>query len=101
MACRPPTHRPAIISAPKHNPRGKEARNRQRRRALNTGSKAWRSIRQDVLIRDCYTCAVCGSYGDQVDHMDGDSHNNDEANLQTLCTSDHSAKTRREQNEAG
>lgn len=101
MAFRPPTHSPAIISAPKYNPRGKEARNRQRRRAFHTGSKAWGQMRQEVLMRDCYTCAECGGFGNQVDHIDGDSHNNDMGNLQTLCISDHSAKTRREQDEAG
>jgi 5-methylcytosine-specific restriction endonuclease McrA len=72
--------------------------NRQKTRAMHTGSKAWKAIRAGVLIRDSYTCAECGKYGDQVDHIDGDSHNNDMANLQVLCLRDHSAKTMREQN---
>lgn len=76
--------------------------NRQRRRAMNTGSKAWKQIRDVVLARDNFTCAVCGRFGDQVDHKDGDSNNNprDGSNWQTLCHSDHSAKTMRELNEA-
>lgn len=75
-------------------------RNRQQTRAMHTGSKAWKAIRDQVLARDSWTCAVCGKYGDQVDHRDGDSHNNDMANLQVLCLRDHSAKTMRELNTA-
>jgi 5-methylcytosine-specific restriction endonuclease McrA len=91
-------HRAAKVTAKKHNPRGQGATERQRTRAMHTGSKAWRLMRLSVLQRDGYTCAVCGRYGDQVDHIDGDSHNNDADNLQTLCLRDHSAKTMREIN---
>lgn len=31
-------------------------------------SKAWRKVRLWVLQRDCYICAICGGYGDTVDH---------------------------------
>ena len=67
---------------------------------MNTGSKAWRLIRTEVLCRDAYTCKACGRYGDQVDHVDGNSWNNpaDGSNWQTLCHSCHSAKTMRELN---
>lgn len=69
---------------------------------MHTGSKAWKAIRDQVLARDCFTCAECGKYGDQVDHIDGDSHNNppDGSNWQTLCHTHHSAKTMRELNAA-
>ena len=71
-------------------------RDRQRTRALNTGSKAWRAIRAAVLARDSYLCQSCGRFGDQVDHINGDSHDNREANFQTLCLRCHSRKTARE-----
>lgn len=69
--------------------------NRQATRALNTGSKHWRAIRRQVLVRDHYTCRSCGKYGNEVDHIDGDStHNpNDGSNWQTLCKPCHSRKT--------
>lgn len=95
-----PIHRPRQVKAPKHNAQGKAARNRQQRRAMHTGSKAWRAIREMVLIRDNWTCKDCGRYGDQVDHIDGDNANNppDGSNWQTLCHVHHSAKTMRELN---
>lgn len=71
--------------------------NRQTRRGLHTGSKAWRVLRYIVLRRDEYECRACGKFGDQVDHIDNDSHNNDLGNLQTLCIACHSRKTAAEQ----
>lgn len=71
--------------------------NRQTRRGLHTGSKAWRVLRDIVLRRDEYECKDCGKFGDHVDHIDNDSHNNDLGNLQTLCLACHSSKTAAEQ----
>lgn len=71
--------------------------NRQTRRGLHTGSKAWRVLRDIVLRRDEYECKACGKFGDHVDHIDNDSHNNDLCNLQTLCLACHSSKTAVEQ----
>lgn len=88
------------VKAVVHNPQGKAPTDRQRTRAMHTGSKAWRALRASILARDSYQCAKCGQFGDQVDHKDGDSHNNDPRNLQVLCLKDHSAKTMRELNEA-
>lgn len=88
MPVSPPTHRaraPGKVHGQIHN--------RQARRALHTDSKAWKAIRRRILARDLYLCRRCGKYGDQVDHVDGDSHNNDEGNLQTLCRHCHSRKT--------
>lgn len=86
-------------SAPTHKPMQSKAhgQDRQARRALNTGSVAWRRLRASVLIRDHYVCAACGRFGDHVDHIDNDSHNNDERNLQTLCIKCHGVKTATEQ----
>lgn len=76
-------------------------RNRQATRAMHTGSKGWRSLRLAILIEQEYTCKDCRGFGDQVDHDDGDSHNNDPSNLICRCLRCHSAKTRREMNAAG
>ena len=91
MPLSPPTHR-----RPKAHKVHGQVSNRQATRALNTNSKAWRIIRAGILGRDRYTCGHCGRFGNEVDHVDGDSHNNDEANLQTLCHRCHSSKTARE-----
>lgn len=46
-------------------------------------------------MRDLYQCQICGEYGDEVDHIDGDASNNppDGSNWQTACNRCHSAKT--------
>jgi 5-methylcytosine-specific restriction protein A len=92
----PPIHKPRMAKAPRHMVVG----NRQKRRAMHTGSKGWRLMRLSILQRDAYLCTDCGQFGDQVDHDDGDSHNNDPENLKTRCLRCHSIKTRGEQNKA-
>lgn len=67
--------------------------NRQTKRGLHTASPAWRAIRRDILQRDRCTCRHCGQYGNQVDHVNGDSHDQRPENLQTLCVQCHSRKT--------
>lgn len=71
---------------------------RQGKRELHTGSKAWRLIRERILLRDGYTCQAkaCGRYGNQVDHISGDDSDSRDSNLQTLCKKCHSSKTARE-----
>ncbi len=94
-------HRPHVTKTPRHNPRGKDATNRQRKRAHHTGSKAWKQQRQRVLQRDMFTCQACGHYGDQVDHITNNAHEVvPDEDLQTLCQPCHSSKTMTEQNEA-
>jgi 5-methylcytosine-specific restriction protein A len=90
MPRKAPTHRPANIRAKTHG-------DRQARRALPTYSATWRRLREQILVRDEYTCRHCGRYGNHVDHVDNDSHNNAESNLQTLCAACHSTKTAQEQ----
>lgn len=70
--------------------------NRQQTRGLHTGSKRWRAIRRQVLARDLYLCQECGKFGDEVDHKDRDSANNNPENLQTLCKPCHARKTAKE-----
>lgn len=73
---------------------------RQQTRELHTGSSGWRRLREAVLMRDGFRCNACGRLvaGRQahVDHIDGNSHNNDLGNLQTLCIEGHSRKTQAE-----
>lgn len=100
MPHKAPTHRPHRTTAPKFNARGEGPTERQRRRAMHTGSKGWRMQRERVLLRDRYTCQHCGCYGDQVDHIHGDAEQVvTDDRLQVLCLGCHSQKTAREQNE--
>jgi len=51
-------------------------------------SAEWYRLRQIVLIRDDYTCQLCGKRsikGMHVHHSDGDITNNDLSNLITRC----------------
>ena len=75
------------------------------------GTKKWNETRRRIFIRDLYACQLCGK---QLGIMRGDCHCDhkqprprtagrehipgidDEANLQVLCASCHSKKTRRE-----
>lgn len=76
---------------------GVSQQNRQKRRGLHTYSPEWLRLRETVLQRDAYTCASCAGYGNHVDHINNNSHDNRECNLQTLCQRCHSAKTAAEQ----
>jgi 5-methylcytosine-specific restriction endonuclease McrA len=70
-------------------------------------SAEWRAIRQQILIRDAYTCAACGHviFGPKahVDHIKPLEEGGTDAaeNLQTLCESCHGRKTRAEQSRRG
>ena len=62
----------------------------------------WRTyIRPSALAREplCRFCAEVDRVkaADQVDHIDGNSSNNDPSNLRSLCRSCHSRHTAREQ----
>ncbi|WP_312288806.1 HNH endonuclease [Stutzerimonas nitrititolerans] len=64
------------------------------------GGRPWRRKRDAILLRDKYTCQVCGHIGAdlEVDHIinlaqDG---TDDESNLQALCIPCHKEKTQRE-----
>jgi 5-methylcytosine-specific restriction protein A len=79
------------------------AGNRQAKRALPTNSRAWRALRETILVRDLYRCqeqgcgVLCAGKGQaHVDHIDGDPNNNEPVNLRTLCVCCHSRKTARE-----
>lgn len=65
---------------------------------------AWTRIRNQVLLRDAYTCQSCGrvSADNEVDHikpLEQGGHPTDLGNLQTLCKGPegcHTKKTARE-----
>ena len=99
MPIAPPLHRlkkPAVQHEAKPDPEApRKTYDRQATRAHHTGTKPWLWIRRQTLVRDLYTCAACASYGNEVDHIDGNSHNNDPENLQVLCKPCHARKTMR------
>lgn len=94
MPMRAPTHKPARTAGVRQH----EVRqpDRQKHRALNTGSRAWRLIRERVLVDAMYVCQECGQFGDHADHVNGDPSDNSMDNLQCLCRSCHSIKTAKE-----
>ena len=93
MPARAPSHRPYAPSAKAHEPKQES---RQKKRALHTGSKAWRTLRAQVLAEELYRCRQCGQYGDHVDHVNGDPGNNERGNLAVMCRACHSIKTAKE-----
>lgn len=62
---------------------------------------AWQQIRKAALNDEplCRTCKQEGrtTPADEVDHIDGDSHNNDRANLRPLCRPCHLKRTAKDQ----
>ncbi len=63
--------------------------------------RQWRKVRLRVLDSEplCRFCKVEGRItpANEVDHIDGNSRNNDRANLRPLCKPCHSARTLRDQ----
>ena len=64
------------------------------------GGRPWRRKRESILIRDNYTCRVCGltSQSLEVDHIVNlaEGGTEDDGNLQAICVPCHKAKTARE-----
>jgi 5-methylcytosine-specific restriction protein A len=95
-----PRHKPTTIKAKVHH-NAQERDHRQGKRLYATNHRVWRAIRAEQLSHEplCRDCASKGKVtpANEVDHVDGDSHNNAPSNLQSLCKPCHSAKTVREQ----
>jgi 5-methylcytosine-specific restriction endonuclease McrA len=73
---------------------------RHRRRYLSLNTVQWRAIRKAQLER-FPLCAHCGQPANEVDHIENDSRKNlIGRDLQSLCKSCHSRKTRAEMNQA-
>lgn len=64
------------------------------------GGRPWRRKRESILIRDNYTCRVCGltTKDLEVDHIVNVAQGgtDDDGNLQAICVPCHKAKTARE-----
>ncbi|MGS0941563.1 HNH endonuclease [Pseudomonas luteola] len=62
--------------------------------------RPWRRKREQILIRDCYTCQSCGLVTKEleVDHIIGRASggSDDDSNLQSLCIPCHKLKTQKE-----
>lgn len=72
---------------------------RHSRAVLKT--RRWKALRLEALRRDGFACVQCGARSRlEVDHIepvrDAPERAFDLSNLQTLCASHHTAKTRRE-----
>ena len=87
------------MGKPPSRPTGRDA---DPRRTLPLTGNAWRRLRERVLARDpiCQDCYKRGHIqpATDVDHVSGDPSDNSMRNLQGLCHSCHSRKTRREMN---
>lgn len=90
-------------SAPSHRPARIRTASQRARQAVY-GSKAFRAVREKVLVRDAYTCRACGRIVQgkeaHVDHivpleLGGDPYS--ETNLQVLCARCNGAKARESQ----
>lgn len=86
-----------------HDARKRYDREKGTRQERGYGT-AWQALRKDILLRDLYTCQMCGG---SVGMHKGDAHvdhiiakekggTDDESNLQTLCAGCHSRKTNAE-----
>ena len=67
-------------------------------------SQAWQAARQQALMRDCYTCQICGGRAQEVHHIIELTPDNirdrnislNLNNLQSLCHDCHAAITAEE-----
>ena len=79
-----------------------QAADRERGSSTERGyGRQWRKVRAAVLA-DEPLCRMCAEQGTtmaatEVDHVDGNSSNNDRANLRPLCKPCHSRRTLRDQ----
>jgi 5-methylcytosine-specific restriction protein A len=100
--------RPPVYHSPGWRPPEQSERERKARLDDRRGSSAsrgydhrWRKIRLAVLA-DEPLCRMCHERGritaaQEVDHIDGNSRNNERDNLRPLCKPCHSGRTARDQ----
>ena len=91
---------PPVFSGPRNNSQARkreQAKARNQNRALATGHRRWRRIREIHLQREPL-CRYHLQQGEtkaatDVDHIDGNAYNNHPDNLQSLCKACHARKT--------
>ena len=95
MPNQPPTQQSVL--AKRHNTNSQDTKRRQAKRKYAANSSQWRKIRDAQLAREplCIDCTRQHKTtpANTVDHIDGNSHNNQQTNLQSMCASCHSKKT--------
>lgn len=57
-------------------------------------TRAWRTIREQILTLDAYTCRFCGQPATEVDHIRlvADGGIDHPSNLRSLCHEHHAAR---------
>lgn len=58
-----------------------------------TTTPEWRALRLTILARDHNRCYKCGRPAIEVDHIDGNHHNDHPTNLAAICTPCHRRKS--------
>lgn len=101
MPILPLVHRPKFTDRLRKQRAVERAERNQAKRAYRTSHPVWRRMRQVQLMLEplCRHCAECGrtTPATDVDHIDGNSWNNESSNFQSLCAKCHGRKTAREQ----
>lgn len=97
----------AKYKLPGLQPRLKPLTSHQSKRNWGKGreGRAWRRLRAKMLVRDNYTCQLCGRVGGrlELDHIVNKAvgGTDDETNLQILCYQCHKTKTQSESKAGG
>ena len=92
----PTVHRPAWADRLKRHNELDRSRRNQAQRCYSTNHPTWRKLRARVLAEQplCYACQQQGKItaANTVDHIDGNTFNNDRDNLRGYCRTCHTAK---------
>lgn len=99
MPTAPPVHRPPGYRS--RQQREREFDQRRGKTAERGYGGHWRKVRMAHLLSEplCRFCTEQGTVkpADEVDHIDGNSMNNEPDNLRSLCRHHHSQRTARDQ----
>ena len=94
MPVSPKRHKPAAPATPRHQVENEQSWCQGR------GGRPWRRKRDAVLVRDQYTCQVCGQVSEalEVDHIIPRARggSDDMTNLRAICVPCHKVKTAKE-----